>query len=369
MDSFITPNQLDYDPVIALHILQFGYNCPDMKKYIFIFLFWMSLSLTYAQDMTMVVDLRGQWKFNIGDNERWAAFNYDDETWGGMFVPSRWENEGFSGYDGFAWYRKSFDYRPASDKDYHMLDLGYIDDADEVYFNGVMIGKSGEMPPHFRTAYDSHRTYFVPNEIIKWGENIVSIRVYDRSQDGGIVKGKQGLYIRENVPPPIASLEGIWKYVEDDENEYAFHDFDDSDWETALVPGFWKSYKDHSFTKMLFNISDNSVAWFRKDFVLPKNLDSSDDLVIVIGKIDDFDETYLNGHLIGKTNDGRPFGDSHSYDQIRIYPLPQKFLNRNGQNTIAVKVIDLGLNAGIYEGPIIITRRKDVNNQIRAMRR
>ncbi|MFT6865270.1 MAG: hypothetical protein ACJA08_000087 [Cyclobacteriaceae bacterium] len=344
------------------------YNCPDLKKFIVISILCFLSLWANAQEPTMIVDLRGQWKFNIGDNLNWAALDYDDETWGGIFVPSRWENEGFSGYDGFAWYRKSFDYRPATNKDHHILDLGYIDDADEVFFNGVLIGKGGEMPPNYRTSYDSHRTYFVPNELIKWGENQVAVRVYDRSQDGGIVKGKQGLYVRENMPVPILSLEGIWKILEEDEPEFANPDYNDEYWENTLVPGFWKSYKDHSFTKIFFTTSDYSVAWFRKSFILPDDIGNMDDLVIVLGKIDDFDETYLNGHLIGKTKDGKRLGESQSYDRIRIYPLPAKYLNLSRPNVIAVKVEDIGIDSGIYQGPIVITTRKDAQKLIQAYR-
>src|SRR5690606_33114607 len=55
-----------------------------------------------------VINFDGTWKFSIGDDKTWASENYNDENWETIKVPSSWENEGFHGYDGYAWYRKHF---------------------------------------------------------------------------------------------------------------------------------------------------------------------------------------------------------------------------------------------------------------------
>ena len=61
-----------------------------------------------AQEQRMVEDLRGNWKFQIGDDQRWADPSFNDGKWDDIFVPSPWENEGYPGYDGYAWYRRRF---------------------------------------------------------------------------------------------------------------------------------------------------------------------------------------------------------------------------------------------------------------------
>jgi hypothetical protein len=61
-----------------------------------------------AQEQRMIEDLRGTWKFQIGDDQRWADPSFNDEKWDNIFAPSPWENEGYPGYDGYAWYRKRF---------------------------------------------------------------------------------------------------------------------------------------------------------------------------------------------------------------------------------------------------------------------
>ncbi|HKJ43523.1 MAG TPA: beta galactosidase jelly roll domain-containing protein, partial [Sunxiuqinia sp.] len=135
-------------------------------------------------------DLRGLWKFRIGDHLEWASPQYDDSDWGDIRVPARWENEGFRGYDGFAWYRTSIVLPASMEQKSIVLELGYIDDADEVYFNGVKIGQTGSFPPNFSTAYTALRKYQVPNDLVHYGQkNLISVRVYDAMLDGGIVSG------------------------------------------------------------------------------------------------------------------------------------------------------------------------------------
>ena len=81
--------------------------------------------------------------------------------------------------------------------------------------------------------------------------------------------------------------------------------------------------------------------------------------------MDDFDRVFLNGELIGKTKDGRSFGNSDSYDEYRIYDLEDGLLDRFGLNELIVEVEDIGGNAGIYKGPIGIVPLKDYRKYIR----
>ena len=59
----------------------------------------------YSQEMTRLVNLRGGWKFTIGDDMNWADPNYNEKGWDIIRVPSSWEDEGYNGYNGYAWYR------------------------------------------------------------------------------------------------------------------------------------------------------------------------------------------------------------------------------------------------------------------------
>ena len=85
-----------------------------------------------GREWKRILDLRGHWKFEIGDNMEWAKPDYNDKDWESIFVPNEWEDEGFPGYDGFAWYRITFSAEDLMGHDILYLRLGYIDDCDEV---------------------------------------------------------------------------------------------------------------------------------------------------------------------------------------------------------------------------------------------
>ncbi|MFT5642216.1 MAG: beta-galactosidase/beta-glucuronidase, partial [Cyclobacteriaceae bacterium] len=314
-------------------------------RYLITIILICSLVQVYGRDdLRKVVDLKGYWKFSIGDNPRWSEPNFNDYTWDEIYVPSTWEEEGFNGFDGYAWYRINVDLSNVNIENLYLI-LGYIDDVDEVYINGELIGFTGGFPPNFYTAYQSFRKYYIsPNILNPNGKNIIAIRVYDTVREGGIVKGDIGLYAPKYDQVTQLKLEGVWRFKEGDDWSWKEYDYSDKDWSKTMVPSYWGNQK---HLKM-----QEHIAWYRKDFELTDNLKSEEELVLVMGLIDDFDKTYLNGQLIGYTNDGEPFGHSNSFERYRIYVIPNSVLRRDGKNVISVRVRDIGGNAGIYAGPL-----------------
>ena len=61
-----------------------------------------------AQDARELLDLEGNWKFKLGDDQHWADPKFNDIKWQEIYVPANWEDEGYPGYDGYAWYRIHF---------------------------------------------------------------------------------------------------------------------------------------------------------------------------------------------------------------------------------------------------------------------
>jgi sialate O-acetylesterase len=102
---------------------------------------------------------------------------------------------GFNGYNGYAFYRKKVTV-PAGLKGRNLyLNLGYIDDVDEVYINGRKIGSTGRFPPYYSTAYNASRKYYLPEDLIRFGGvNTIAVKVYDSNGPGGIVSGNIGIY-------------------------------------------------------------------------------------------------------------------------------------------------------------------------------
>lgn len=135
------------------------------------------------------------WVFRKGDDPAWARPDCNDSAWKQIPIGVTWEQTGFEHYDGFAWYRLEFvipqSYASGSEGDAVLvLSMGFIDDADETYFNGIKIGATGAMPPDYETAYRVARKYFIPTARVRWNKtNVIAIRVYDHEGDGGFYKG------------------------------------------------------------------------------------------------------------------------------------------------------------------------------------
>ena len=306
------------------------------------------ISLTGLSQKKKVLDLSGDWKFTIGDREEYAEVDCDDSGWESITVPSPWENEGFANYNGYAWYRITFDGADLKDFTNLMVNLGYIDDVHEVYLNETLIGFKGSFPPQYYTAYDALNEYALPESSInRNGKNVIAIKVYDLVKEGGLVKGNIGIYFDATIGDDFYPLEGVWKFTTDRQTYWEQIGFKDDDWENIVVPSFWRS-------KHIKR--SNGFGWYRKEFFVPENLQGTD-LYLVLGKIDDFDYTYVNGKLIGRTKDYKPFGQSNSWQEFRIYKIPQELLKKDGKNIIAIQVEDIGIDAGIYQGPIGLTRR------------
>lgn len=299
-----------------------------------------------------VVDLRGAWKFHIDDKPAWASPEFDDSSWENLFTPAAWEEEGFHGYDGFAWYRRTFDGRKLDKNTNYYLGLGFIDDCDEVYLNGKLVGFSGSMPPHFKTAYNTERKYPVPNEIINFsGTNTIAIRVFDLTLSGGIVDGRLGIYKLKEADHIAIGLQGVWSFAPIRRMELTGTELS---WKNIMVPGPWEY---QGYTKY------DGYARYQRTFYLPDHLINVP-LVLLLGKIDDFDKTYINGKLVGATHDGKPFGRSQSYSQQRAYPIPAGVLNK-GTNTIDILVEDMGNLGGLYVGTVGIARMDDYQKYLK----
>ncbi|NQZ77153.1 MAG: beta galactosidase jelly roll domain-containing protein [Ekhidna sp.] len=299
-----------------------------------------------ASQKTQLMELSGKWKFTIGDREEYKDLDYDDSRWEAIRIGTPWENEGFANYNGFAWYRYEFDGAELEGFTNLLIYLGYIDDVHEAYFNGTLIGFKGSFPPDFYTAYNALNEYSIPPGIVNYsGKNVVAIKVYDVYRDGGMVKGIPEIYFEIEFSDDFYSLEGVRKFSRKRRESWKRQYYDDEDWDHIVVPSHWRS-------KHIKR--GEGLGWYRKEFTVPASLRDKD-IYLVLGKIDDFDYTYVNGQLVGYTKDFQSFGESTSWDQLRVYKLCKEILDPEGVNVIAVEVEDIGVDAGIYEGPIGLT--------------
>jgi hypothetical protein len=296
-----------------------------------------------AMDLVEEMNLRGKWRFEIGDSPAFAQPAYDDAKWQEISVPGAWEKEGFPGYDGYAWYRKQVYLSKTLNPEHLYLQLGRIDDVDQVYLNGRMIGETGRFPPDYKTAYNVVRLYKLDKQDLHLGEvNTIAVRVYDGHLGGGIVDGDVGIFRRRDVIDLEIDLSGNWKFSTGDNHEWLSTEYDDYHWNEIKVPFLWE--------KQGYELYDG-YAVYRKRVVIPENL-SRLQLVLLLGCISDIDETFFNGRRIGKTG-VFPLGEHHGEckdSQERAYPIPSQLIKFNQENIIVVRVFDNGAAGGIYKG-------------------
>lgn len=289
---------------------------------------------------TRVVDLRGAWHFRLGDDPAWATAGYDHRSWESIPVPGMWEEAGYWGYDGLAWYRRTVRLTERQLREPLYLHLGRIDDADQVWVNGHFVGSTGRFPEsRFETGYLTHRVYRIPPGFLRAGSNVIAVRVFDVGNEGGILEGDVGLFTLDAEPDLALDLSGTWHFRP---GEGARHRTEPADaWPTVTVPGRWEPQGFPTF---------DGYAWYRRTFTLPDRL-REDEIILVLGRIDDLHEVWLNGARIGGTAgiDERAIR-GNEWRELRAYRIPRRFFRT--KNDLAVRVYDGLLDGGIYEGPI-----------------
>jgi sialate O-acetylesterase len=299
-------------------------------------------------DLVLLQSLKGSWLFSIGINEGWISPKFNDSEWESIKAPSPWEDQGFNGYNGYAFYRKKLTIPSLYKGRMLYLNMGYIDDVDEVYLNGHKIGSTGSFPPDYNTAYNAERIYFIPEEYISFdAQNLIAVKVYDSYDRGGIVSGEIGLYGGKTTVNFDVNLQGSWKFMPGDDPRRKESDFDDNLWDEIFVPAKWEDQKYRDY---------DGYAWYRKSFIWTGS-NGDEKMVVMMGKIDDFDQVYINGIFVGSTGNfpkyGRESGNSgQEYNAFRGYYIPVGLLKKGQKNIIAVRVLDTGGSGGIYEGPV-----------------
>lgn len=309
------------------------------------------VATAYAQDWKLLLGLRGEWKFEIGDDKRWAEVEFDDGAWENIHAPAKWEDEGFPGYDGYAWYRKHFQASAEWKGKALSVRLGRIDDVDEVYVNGKFVGRTGAFPPEYETAYNLEREYQIPNSFLNIpGDNVLAVRVYDDELGGGMYEGRLGIYEDKDALIPDLPLAGVWSFKTGDDIAWKEKNVAEGSWSKIFVPAYWEPQGFHGH---------DGYAWYRIMFRVPKEL-AEKRMILLLGNIDDYDETYMNGKLVGKTGTmGRNVMNSNEWQQLRAYTLQPGQLLVGDENSLAVRVFDGFRDGGIYRGPIGLVTREN----------
>jgi alpha-galactosidase len=176
---------------------------------------------------------------------------------------------------------------------------------------------------------------------------------------GAVMAQKSERTLNLNVP---------WKFIQGDNPQYSSVAFDDSKWKTITVDRIWESSGYDPY---------DGYAWYRLRIVIPSSLKNEaglkDSLRIYLGKINNYDHTFLNGNLIGINGENASpemASDTNFihapisfWDKKRPYTIsvndPRILWDK--ENLIAVRVFDQGGQGGLYTGDqkIMMTKLSD----------
>lgn len=119
---------------------------------------------------------------------------------------------------------------------------------------------------------------------------------------------------------------------------------DTSTWKTMELPNIWENE----------GLSDlDGIVWFRKEVDIPISWVGKE-ITVHISAVDDIDNTYFNGVLIGGTE---------GWDMPRSYPIPKELV-KAGPNVIIVRVQDNLGGGGIWGDPSLFRLSLDRQRSI-----
>jgi sialate O-acetylesterase len=107
----------------------------------------------------------------------WNATDLDTSSWKTMKLPGYWEDNGYPGFDGLFWFRRTFDLPGNWDGSDVELHLGAVDDNETTWVNGVPVGAT--------IGYNVPRVYRVSGSTLKPTNNVIAVRVLDTGGNGG----------------------------------------------------------------------------------------------------------------------------------------------------------------------------------------
>lgn len=360
--------------------IPFRFHC----FYIFLLAAGMLTSCSNKEKFEEIL-LLDKWMFNLTDSREFSAPDYDDSNWQKIETGRDWESQGFNN-DGFAWYRFSVEL-PAELKKQDsarvlQFHLGKIDDNDQVYLNGELIGENNLSLPLSNPVsddftkgpdlYDQNRVYelAIDDSRIRWGKkNVLAVRVFDKRNGGGMSGGIPYIATSATYQNQIIKFGSTWKFNTQDSIMFSKTQYADQKWKKIPVPSVWEDqgYPDH-----------DGFAWYRSNVTIPASWKAGQDLTVFLAfnltKIDDNDQVFLNGKLLGENNKlldegaipSDKFKDADPmYELERMYkvPLTDQRILWGKKNTLAIRVFDKKLGGGMA-GPAPFVRLRPIGDYL-----
>lgn len=188
-----------------------------------------------------------------GIPEKWYDTTYDKSQWDVLRVPGLWTDDRLSGVDGVVWTTTEIDVPERLAGREAMLSLGIIDDDDETWLNGYMIGATA--------GYDIKRLYRVPEGVLKAGKNQLTVKIIDNHGGGGCY-GASDLYFLQVGNERLSILDNDWRYKVAVDNE-AFEYVEDG-------PNAFPSRLFNAMVSPLTSFAARGFLWYQGENNAPR---------------------------------------------------------------------------------------------------
>ena len=151
-------------------------------------------------------------------DSRWLGLDFGDSTcaskglndslWNQMQLPTVWERTEMGDFDGAVWFRKRVEV-PSSWRGKDLIvSLGPIDDMDETYVNGKIVGS------HLTEGmWDTPRIYSLSARDVQDSVVEIAVRVIDYGGNGGIFGKPETMALKRADTALSIPLSGSWKYL------------------------------------------------------------------------------------------------------------------------------------------------------------
>lgn len=137
---------------------------------------------------------------------RWPQPGFDDASWTDAVLPGAFSGP-LATFDGVVYYRRTFELPPGWADRRVAVELGPVDDRDDVSINGERIGGTRE-----DGRWSVPRSYEIRagSGVLRTGTNTIAIRVLDTGGAGGIFGNREQLRLRRE-DGAVIPLAGTWK--------------------------------------------------------------------------------------------------------------------------------------------------------------
>ncbi len=141
-------------------------------------------------------------QYDVGVKGNWAAPDLDDSNWKPVDIPGGFSELGVPDTPAVVWFRRNIALPDPLPAGHSSVFLGSIERMDTVYINGKQVGASAWV--------ENPRVYFIPDGVLKPGNNVVAIRVLKTNPQGGFLGKPEELHLTLGDKTSIP-LAGKWK--------------------------------------------------------------------------------------------------------------------------------------------------------------